>query len=85
MAADPAGKFLFASDGQGNAIDVFSINADDGSLTAANGSPFPSGNLEFSGLLATDTSGGFLYDAGVLGIAGFNVNAATGALTSIAG
>ena len=85
MAADPAGKFLFASDGQGNAIDVFSINAGNGALTAANGSPFPAGNLGFSGVLVTDTTGGFLYDAGVLGIAGFNVNAATGALTSIGG
>jgi 6-phosphogluconolactonase (cycloisomerase 2 family) len=85
MAADPGGKFLFAYDRQGPAIDVFSINPTDGALTMANGSPFSVGNLGLSGVLVTDTTGGFLYDAGFFGIAGFSVNNVTGGLTSIAG
>jgi hypothetical protein len=42
IAVDPSGNFAYAADSNGG-IDVFSINASTGALTAVAGSPFPAG------------------------------------------
>jgi 6-phosphogluconolactonase len=83
IAADPAAKFLFVYDTKGFAIDVFSINATTGVPTAS-GSSFSAKGLFPSGL-ATDSTGNYLYVAGVSAVGAFNVNRATGELTVVAG
>jgi 6-phosphogluconolactonase len=83
IAADPAAKFLFACDEQGHAVDVFSINASTGSLTAS-GSPFPAEGLFPSGL-AIDSTGNYLYVADVSAVGAFKVSRATGTLSTVTG
>jgi 6-phosphogluconolactonase (cycloisomerase 2 family) len=84
LAADPTGKFLFVYDTQNAAIDVFSINASTGVLTAT-GTPVPVPSLGGAGGLTIDGSGKFLYVAGVFGIAAYTVNSSTGSLSAVAG
>jgi 6-phosphogluconolactonase (cycloisomerase 2 family) len=81
MAADPAGKFLFVYDTEGEAIDVFSINSATSALTAVSGSPFPAAEVGAPGGLGMDPSGKFLFLAGVFGIDVFAINGSSGALT----
>lgn len=85
IVADPAGKFLFVYDTEGEAIDVFSINSATSALTAVSGSPFPAPGLGAPGGLAIDSAGKFLFVVGVLGMDVFTVNAASGALTLVPG
>jgi len=84
IAADPAAKFLFVLDTTNFAVDVFSINATTGVLTAS-GSPFPAKGLFIPSSLATDSTGSYLYVAGGSAVGAFGINRATGALTAIAG
>jgi 6-phosphogluconolactonase (cycloisomerase 2 family) len=85
MVADPVGKFLFVYDTEGEAIDVFSINSATSALTAASGSPFPAAGVGAPGGLAMDSSGKFLYVAGVFGLDVFAINGTSGALTLVPG
>jgi 6-phosphogluconolactonase (cycloisomerase 2 family) len=86
LVGDPAGKFLYALDTQGNAIVAFAVNPSTGGLTAVSGSPFaipqPRGVL---GGIAVDPAGKFIYVADTFGVAAFAVNSSTGALATVAG
>jgi 6-phosphogluconolactonase (cycloisomerase 2 family) len=81
MVADPAGKFLFVYDTEGEAIDVFAINSTTSALTAISKSPFPAAGIGAPGGMAIDTSGKFLCVAGVSAIDVFAINGTSGALT----
>jgi hypothetical protein len=86
IAANPAGTFLFVSDFGTGDISVFNINQTDGSLSAVNGSPFPSGIL--AGQIATDGLGKYLYVTSGLGgtqVAALAINQSTGALSTVIG
>ena len=78
------GMFLYVADRTGNQIYGFLRDAGTGGLTAIAGSPFATG-LAFVDDLELTTNDGLLYvasDDG--GIAGFSVDATTGALTPLA-
>lgn len=82
------GKFLYIPNrGSGN-ISAFAINPLTGALTAVSGSPFTSGTNTLA--LAANSAGTYLYatnpgtGSGAT-LSGFAINAATGALTSLAG
>lgn len=80
IAADPAGNFLFVGDVSG--IFAFSINANDGSLTALNGgSPYTSG-IGAPIQMTTDGLGKYLYALDGTSIAQFSYSS-TGALSSL--
>ena len=85
MVADPAGKFLYVYDTEGEAIDVFAINSTTSALTAISGSPFPAAGIGAPGGLAIDTSGKFLHVAGDFGIDVFAINGTSGVLTLVSG
>jgi 6-phosphogluconolactonase (cycloisomerase 2 family) len=64
VVADPAGPFLYAGSATAagtNAINVFQVNSQDGSLTEITGSPFPTGtqpaNIAISGTTSQPISG----------------------------
>lgn len=80
IAADPAGKFLFIGDSSG--ISVFSINANDGSLTPLNsGTPYAIG-IGAPQQMTTDGLGKYLYAVDGTSIAEFSYDT-TGALSTI--
>lgn len=87
----PSGKFLYTLDALDSPTPIygFSINSSTGALSTIPGSPFPGPNtMVFSASLAIDPAGTFLYAScsdGNCGIMGFNIDATTGALTSITG
>lgn len=86
---DNQGKFLFALSSQG--LNAFSIQSGTGALTAVPGSPFaaaaPSsvGYSQPATLMTVDQTNKFLYVSTSAGIAAFNINQTTGALTPVAG
>jgi 6-phosphogluconolactonase len=84
IAIDPGGSFLYASD-QSQSVWAFSINAQDGTLTAVPGSPFAAGSQPFG--LAVEPSGKFLYVAlsNSNSIAAFSIDRATGTLALVPG
>jgi DNA-binding beta-propeller fold protein YncE len=65
IASNPAGTLLFVTDFGTGDISVFNISQTDGSLSAVNGSPFPSGIL--AAQIATDGLGKYLYVTSGLG------------------
>jgi 6-phosphogluconolactonase len=83
LAIDPAGKYLYANDPNDQVL-VYAIQAD-GSLVPVPGSPFKVATGSDPQSLAVDSSGKFLYvtlaKAGK--VAGFAINANTGALTPV--
>jgi 6-phosphogluconolactonase len=84
LRADPKGRFLYASDFNQNSVYAYSIDANTGSLTPINGSPFPfpGGVPRNGGPLAIDPGGKFLFYSNATGeIATFLIDQVTGALT----
>jgi 6-phosphogluconolactonase (cycloisomerase 2 family) len=82
VAADPAGKFLFATGANNDSVTVFSINQSSGALTLVGSY---STGIGFAAQATTDGLGKFLYvTAGNLGtsVAVFSIGA-TGALTPV--
>jgi 6-phosphogluconolactonase len=70
LAVDPHGRFLYVvNTGSGN-VSAFAVG-DDGMLTAVPGSPFPTG--EFTGGVAFDRSGEFLYVTAGFQVLGFSI------------
>lgn len=86
-STDPAGNLLFVSDSNSGLITVFTVNANDGSLTQVVGSPFPSG-LSRVAMTAADGKGKFLYateGAAGAAVAALAINQSTGALSPVTG
>lgn len=78
LATDPAGKFLYATEPNGNQVAAFAI-ASTGALTEIAGSPFATGMLPVGA--AVHPSGKYLYVANVGnsgGISGFTIDALGG-------
>jgi 6-phosphogluconolactonase len=75
----PPGEFLYALSG-GATVFGFRVDANSGALSTVNGSPFTLS----TGYVAIDPSSQFLYapDQNADAVAGFNINASTGALTA---
>jgi 6-phosphogluconolactonase (cycloisomerase 2 family) len=89
IVANPKNTFLYTDDLAAGGIDGFSIGTA-GALSAISGSPFPmpSGwSHLFVDSLAVDPAGKFLYapDAANNVVAGFTIDASSGALASIQG
>lgn len=97
-AADPAGRFLYASFPftntvgpsppapiPANSIAAWSIDSTTGSLTVVSGSPFVTGNVP--GQMVIDPAGKFLYvpNAQDRTVSGFTIDAVSGALTPMTG
>lgn len=80
LAADPAADFLYAVAVSGD-LEVYSIDPSTGALALRStlGAPAAAGNA----LITPD--GRFLYDTTPIGIYEFSIDAATGALTQLAG
>jgi 6-phosphogluconolactonase (cycloisomerase 2 family) len=83
LAADPAGKFLFAANQASNNISAYSIDGSTGALTAISGSPFataasPGGLAAQSGLL-------FVTHRGSGQISVFKYDASSGVLSAVSG
>lgn len=91
VAADPLGKFVYASNGFNNvtnkaekSISAFTAGAD-GALTSIPGSPFPAGNITTG--LTVDPSGRFLYAANFSDstLSAYSIDRSVGALVAIPG
>jgi 6-phosphogluconolactonase (cycloisomerase 2 family) len=80
LAIDASGKFLYASNGSGNAIAIFSINQSTGALTAA-GSPVTTPGLTPTGLAVDNANHLYVAEFGSGNIAQYTINPTTGALT----
>ena len=96
MHFDPTGKFLYVAEGEAGAIDAFVSNATTGALTQVRGSPFvPRGSVsglcspreDFCGGAVAISGNHHLYYVSMLfdGVAEFQINPTTGALTELAG
>jgi 6-phosphogluconolactonase (cycloisomerase 2 family) len=90
-AVEPSGKFLYFVQGSSASILGYAINPATGALTPIPGSPFPA---NVTAAVAVDPTGKFFYsfafegdEVGVAGftVAGFTIDASTGALAPIAG
>jgi 6-phosphogluconolactonase (cycloisomerase 2 family) len=92
-AIDPTGQFLYVTDLTGGRIFAYQINSSTGALTTVAGSPFsvPLGTLSGSSgpepnVPVIDKTGSFLYvSLMAAGVAAFEINPSTGALTNVAG
>jgi 6-phosphogluconolactonase (cycloisomerase 2 family) len=84
LTVDRSGKFLYVTDGGSSVVYAFTINRTSGALTTVTGSPFQVGPNSFTSSVAVDATNQFVYvsDAGTH-VAGFSINATTGALSSI--
>lgn len=93
---DPTGHFLYVAEGEANTIDAFVSNPTTGALTQVRGSPFvPRGSspqscspkANFCGGAVSITGSGRLYYVSMLfdGVAEFQINPTTGALTELPG
>jgi 6-phosphogluconolactonase (cycloisomerase 2 family) len=96
MHFDPTGKFLYVAEGEAGTIDAFVSNATTGALTQVRGSPFvPRGSVSgtcsprvnFCGGAVAISGNHHLYYVSSLfdGVAEFQINPTTGALTEMAG
>lgn len=96
MHFDPTGKFLYVAEGEAGTIDAFVSNAATGALTQVRGSPFvPRGSVSgtcsprvnFCGGSVAISGNHHLYYVSSLfdGVAEFQVNPTTGALTEMPG
>lgn len=88
VAVDQLGKFLFAYGA--SQVYVFTIQSGTGQLSPVTGSPFPSfdSGQQYaiaSSRLAVSQNDKYLYVATSMGIAGYSIDAGTGALTAING
>lgn len=84
ITIDPAGEFLYSSNGGSNNVSAYSINTTTGVLTEVAGSPFASGTGP--GLVTINSTGTFLYTGNSDNtISGYSINATTGALTPVTG
>lgn len=92
ITVDPSDKFVYLTSqdasGTGGSISAYTINGDTGALTSVTGSPFATG--QGPGPVAIDPTGRFLYvgnedDPGGGDVSGYTIDAATGALTVMAG
>jgi 6-phosphogluconolactonase len=90
IAADPSGKFIYVADnGLSGSISAFSIDSGTGGLTAVAGSPFAMGGPP--SFVTVDPSGKFVYVTETLipvgpgVVAAFSIDAASGALATVAG
>jgi 6-phosphogluconolactonase (cycloisomerase 2 family) len=70
LARDPQGRFLYAVNTQSGDVSAFAIGSD-GLLTAAPGSPFPSG--EFTQGIAVSSSGEFAYVSAGFQVLGYSI------------
>ena len=84
----PNGKFAFSASNDGKQIYAYAINQTTGQLTAVAGSPFNTGFATGSAYpdIAVDAQSAHLYlaSAGDDEVAGFAINATSGALTALA-
>jgi 6-phosphogluconolactonase (cycloisomerase 2 family) len=96
MHFDPTGTFLYVAEGEAGTIDAFVSNATTGALTQVRGSPFvPRGSVSglcsprenFCGGSVAISGNHHLYYVSSLfdGVAEFQINPTTGALTELAG
>jgi 6-phosphogluconolactonase (cycloisomerase 2 family) len=88
VTVDPSGKFVYVAHQTSNNISAYTIDGATGALTPVSGSPFLAGSDPNS--MAIDPSGKFLYvgnqnDSPGGDVSGYTINAATGALTAMAG
>lgn len=85
----PNGKFAFSASDNGTKIHAFTIDQTSGALTEVAGSPFGTGFVKGSAYpdIAVDPQSAHLYlaSAGDGQVAGFAIDANTGALTALAG
>jgi 6-phosphogluconolactonase (cycloisomerase 2 family) len=94
VAVDPTGRFAYVTNLSQGKVSGYTINATSGALVPIRGSPFagaPSSCIgAFCGVwssVTVDPTGKFAYvvNHGASTVAGFTINATTGALTPIAG
>ena len=87
LTINPAGQFLYATDGDNNEVVAFAINQTNGVLTAlATGSTIGTGSLSVPGPISMDPSGRFVYVGNTFGdtISMFYADPITGELSNIA-
>lgn len=75
LALDPSGMFVYATDPNQNQIWKFTANLASGALTTGTGAPVTTANGS-----AVDPSGQFLYVTAGNAVAGFTIDASTGAI-----
>ncbi len=89
VAVDAAGKFAYVANNASNDVSAYSIDAASGALTPVTGSPFAAGYGPES--IVVDAAGKFVYvtsvntNAGTGSVSAYAIDAATGALTPVAG
>jgi 6-phosphogluconolactonase (cycloisomerase 2 family) len=89
VVVDPSGRFAYVANEFSDNVSGYTINATTGALPPLAGSPFPAGT--FPQAITVDPAGRFVYvanggDFESLGsVSGYTINAATGALTPVAG
>jgi 6-phosphogluconolactonase (cycloisomerase 2 family) len=81
ITIDPAGKFVYVLDTTAGQISVFSFDANTGNLQTVG---LPVSPLGSPGFFALDTTGQYLFAGGYV-ISMFQVNSATGSLTTVGG
>ncbi len=81
LALDPQGRFLYVDNTASNNVSAFAVGSN-GTLTAVPGSPFPSG--QFTGGVAVDLSGEFVYVAEGFEVLGYSIGM-SGELIPLAG
>lgn len=79
LLVTPSGGFLYALSG-GTTVFGYSVDANSGTLSKINGSPFTLSSA--TDYFALDPSSEFVYAAYDNTVAGFNINGSTGALTA---
>jgi 6-phosphogluconolactonase len=84
MSADPAGKFLYVTNQNSNAVTAFTINSS-GQLATVTGSPFPTSTTPVAAVV--DPSGKFLYVSNTqdASISAYTIDPSTGVLTTVPG
>jgi 6-phosphogluconolactonase (cycloisomerase 2 family) len=86
MSADPAGKFLYVTNQNSNAVAAFTINST-GQLTTVANSPFATSTTPVAAVV--DPSGKFLYVSNTQdatgGISAYTIDSTTGELTTVPG
>jgi YVTN family beta-propeller protein len=88
ITAEPSGRFVYVANRGSKTISAFSVNPATGALTKITGSPFAVGNLLND--ITVAPTGKYLFvttDVTTTGrnVAGYSINAATGALTVMIG